>query len=102
MRRCLDEGDVPALHDAVRFWVPDSVRFSLLAIAAHLSFSDHGVELSEVLYVHEGSGPDDVKVGKVGFLAVKHLKWRLRLECLMRSPILEVRRRHEQLPPHGR
>ena len=53
--------------------------------------------------MHEGSGSDDAKVREVGFLAVKHLYWRLHLECLiMRSPILEVRRRHEQLPPHRR
>ena len=38
MRRCLDEGDVPALHDGASFWVQDSVRFSLLAIAAHFHF----------------------------------------------------------------
>ena len=102
MRRCLDESDVPALHDAVSLWVPDSVRFSLFAIAAHLPLPGRGVELSGVLDVHEGSGSDDAKVREVGFLAVKHLQWRLHLEGLMRSPVLEVRRRHEQLPPHRR
>ena len=98
MRRCLDEGDDPALHDAVSLWVPDSVRF-VFAIAAHLPFPDRGVELSEV---HEGSHSDDAKAREVGFFAVKHPEWRLHLERLMRSPVLEVRRRHEQLPPHRR
>ena len=49
--------------------------------------------------MYEGFGSDDAKVQKVGFLAVKHLEWRLHLERLMRSPVLEVRRRREQ-PPH--
>ena len=101
MRRCFDEGGVPALHDAVRFWVQDSVRFAHIAIAAHLDFPDRSVELSGVLYVHEGSGSDDAKVRKAGFLAVKQFEWRLHLERLMRGPVLEARRRHEQLPPHG-
>ena len=52
--------------------------------------------------MNEGSGSNEAKVREVGFLAVKHLEWRLHLERLMRSPVLEVRRRHEQLPPHGR
>ena len=77
MRRYLDEGDVSALHNAASLWVPDSVRFTLLAIAAHLSFLGRGVELFEVIGVHEGSGSDDVKVRKVGFLAAKHFEWRL-------------------------
>ena len=80
MWRCLEGGDVSALHDAVSLWVPGSVSFALLAIAAHLPFSGRGVELSGVFYVHEGSGSDDAKVQKVGFLAVKHLEWRLPLE----------------------
>ena len=102
MRRCLDKGDVSALQDAVSLWVPDSVRFSLLIIVAHLPFPDRGVELSGVLDVHKGSGSDDAKVREIGFLAVKHLELRLHLERLMRSPVLEVRRRHEQLPSHRR
>ena len=39
---------------------------------------------------------------EVGFLAVKHFEWRLPLERLLRSPVLEVRGRPEQLLPHGR
>ena len=62
MRRCLDEGDVHALHDAVSLWVLESVRFALLAIAAHLPFPGRGVERFRVLYVYEGSGLDDAKV----------------------------------------
>ena len=102
MRRCLDEGDVSALHSGAIFWVPDSVKLALLAIAAHLLFPVRGVELSGVLDVHEGSDSDDAKVQEVGFLAEKHLEWRLPLERLLRSPVLEVRGRPEQLPPHGR
>ena len=71
MRRCLDEGDVPALPGAVSLWVPDSVRFALLALAAHLPFPGRGVELSRVFYVHERSSSRDAKVHEVGFLAVK-------------------------------
>ena len=82
--------------------VPDSVRFTLLALAAHLPFPGRGVELSGVLYVHEGSGSDDAKVREVDLRAVKHLECRLHLERRMRSPVLEVRCRHKQLPPHGR
>ena len=78
--------------------VPDSVRFTLLALAAHLPFPGRGVELSGVLYVHEGSGSDDAKVREVDLRAVKHLECRLHLERRMRSPVLEVRRHHEQLP----
>ena len=52
--------------------------------------------------MHEGSDSDDAKVQEVGFLAEKHSEWRLPLERLLRSPILEVRGRPEQLPPHGR
>ena len=100
MRQCLDEGDVSAFHDPVSLWVPDSVRFVLLAVAAHLPFPGRSVQLSGVLYVHEGSGSDDAKVREVGFLAVKHLQWRLPLEYVMPNSVLEVRRRHEQLPPH--
>ena len=62
MRWCLDEGDVPAHHDAVSGWVPGSVRFSLLATAAHLLFPGHGVEIFLVLREHEGSGSDDANV----------------------------------------
>ena len=102
MRWCRDEGDVPTLHDAMSLRVPDSVRFALLAIAAHFPFPGRGVELSGVLDAHEGSGSNDVKVREVGFLTVKHLRWRLHLERLVRSPVLEARSRHEQLPPHGR
>ena len=61
MRRRLNEGDVPALHNAVSRWVPDSLRFVLRAIATHL-FPGRGVELSGVLGVHEGSGSDNSKV----------------------------------------
>ena len=100
-RRCLDEGDVPALQDAASLWAPDSVRLALLAIAAHLPSPGRSVKLSEVLGVHEGSGLDDVNGRKVGFLAEKHLEWCLHLLRLLRSPILEVRR-HEQLSPYGR
>ena len=82
--------------------VPDSVTFALFAIATYLSFPGRGVELSGVFGVHEGSGSDDAKVGEVGFLAVKHLEWRLDLECLVRSHVLEVRNHHEQVPLHER
>ena len=41
--------------------------------------------------MYEGSGSDDAKVIEVGFLAVKHFKWRLHLECLMWGPVLEER-----------
>ena len=102
MRRCLDEGDVSALHSGAIPWVPDLVKLALLALAAHLLFPVRGVELSGVLDVHEGSDSDDAKVQEVGFLAEKHLEWRLPLERLLRSPILEVRGRPEQLLPHGR
>ena len=102
MRRCLDNGDVSALHDAVSLWVPDSVRFALLAKAAHLPFPGRDVELSGVFYAHEGFGSDDAKVRDVGFLAVKYLEWRLHLERLLRSLVLEVHHQHEQLPPHRR
>ena len=74
MLRFLGEGDVPALHDAVSLWVPDSVRFALLAIAAHLPFPGRGVELSKVLDLHEGYDPDNAKVREVDFLAVKHFE----------------------------
>ena len=84
------------------FWVPDSVRFAPLAVAAHLPFPGRGVDLSRVLYVHESSSSHDAKVHEVGFLAVKNPEWRLHLGCLMRSPVLEERHRHEQLPPHER
>ena len=102
MRWCLDEGNVSALHSGAIPWVPDSVKLALLAIAAHLLFPVRGVELSGVLDVHETSDSDDAKVQEVGFLAVKHLEWRLPLERLLRSPVLEVRGRPEQLTPHGR
>ena len=102
MRRCLDEDDALAFHKAASLWIPGSVRLALFAIDAHLPFPGRGVELSGVLDVHEGSGSDDAKVREIGFLAVKHLDWRLHLERLIRSPVLEVRRRHEQLPPHRR
>ena len=52
--------------------------------------------------MYEGSGSDGAKVREVGFLAVKHLESRLHLERLVRSPILKIRRRLEQLPAHGR
>ena len=97
MRWCLDEGDVSALHSGAISWVPDSVKLALLATAAHLFFPVRGVELSGVLDVHEGSDSDDAKVQEVGFLAVKHFEWRLPLERLLRSPVLEVRGRSEQL-----
>ena len=74
MRRCLDESDVAALHDAVSLGVPDSLNFSLLATAAHFAFPGHGVEHSDVLDVHEGSGSDNAKVREIGFFAVVYLK----------------------------
>ena len=61
MRWCLDEGDVPALHDVASVWVPDLVRIALLPMAAHLPLPGHGVELFEVLVVHKGSGSDDAR-----------------------------------------
>ena len=73
-RRCLDEGDVSALHSGAIVWVPDSVKLALLAIAAHFLFPVHGVELSGVLDVHEGSDSDDAKVQEVDVLAEKHLE----------------------------
>ena len=93
---------VPALHDAASLWVPDSVGFVVLPFAAHLPFPGHGVELPEVLDVYKGSGPEDEKMRDVGFLAVKHIEWRLHLERLVQSPVLEVRSCHELLPPYGR
>ena len=102
MRWCLDEGDVSALHSWAIPWVPDSLKVALLAIAAHLLFPVRGVELLGVLDVHEASDSDDAKVQEVGFFAVKHFEWRLALERLLRSPVLEVRGRPEQLPPHRR
>ena len=69
----LIKGGVPALKDAASPWVPDSVRFALLVIAAHLPFSSRGVELSGVLDVQEGFGSDDGKVREVDFPAVKRL-----------------------------
>ena len=98
---CLDEGNLPAPYDAKSPWVSDSVRFFLLALAAHFPLLGRGVELSVVLDVDEGFGSNGTKVREIGFLVVKHLERRLHLERLMRSPVLEVRRRHEQLPPHG-
>ena len=65
MRWCLDKGDVPALQNAMSLWVLDSVRFYLLAIAAHLPLPGRGVELSGVLDVHEVFGSDDAKVREV-------------------------------------
>ena len=65
MRRSFGEGGVPTLHDAVSLCVSDSVRFALLALAAHLPFPGRDVELSGVLYVLEGSGSDDAKVQEV-------------------------------------
>ena len=102
MQWCLDEGDVLALHDAASLWVPDSVRFTLLAIATHPPFPGRGVELPGVLDVQECSGSDDAKVRKVNFLSVKHLERLLHIERLVLSPVLEVRSRHEQLPPNRR
>ena len=52
--------------------------------------------------MHEGSGSDNANVREVGFLAVKHLERRLHLECLVRSPSLEIQSHHEQLPLYGR
>ena len=101
MRRCLGEGDVPALHDVVRLWAPDSVIIALPAIAAHLPSSGRGVKRS-VSDFHEGFTSNDAKVREVGFLAVKHLEWRSHLERLVCSPVLEAHSRHQQLPPHRR
>ena len=105
MRRCLDEGDVPALHNAVSLWVPDSVRFSLLTIAGHLPFPGRGVELSRVLYTPEGSGFDDAKVREVGFLAVNSwivpaFKQYSRNSSLVYSPPLSAHQRTMR-PPKG-
>ena len=88
MRRCPDKGDVPALHDAVSLWVPDWIGFAVLAIAADLPFPGHGVNLFGVLNVHGGFASVDAKVREVGFLAVKHLEWRLHLRRLVRSVLL--------------
>ena len=52
--------------------------------------------------MREGFGSDDAKVREMGFLAAKHLEWRLHLKRLVGSPVREVRSRHEQLPSHGR
>ena len=102
MRRYLNKDDVPALHDAESFRVPDSVEVSLFSIAARLPFPGRGVELSGVLDLYKGSGFDDAKVREARFLAVKYIERRLHLERLVRSPVLEVHSRHEQLPPHER
>ena len=102
MRRCLDESDVPVLHDAASLLVPDSARFTLSAIAAHILSPGGGVQLSEVIDVHEDSGSDDAKVPEVGFPPVKHLQWRLHFEHLTRSPVLGICSPHQQLLPHGR
>ena len=74
MWRCFDEGGVPALHNAVSLWVPDWVRFTLLAIAAHLPFPGIGVDLSRVLDVLGGTDSDNANAREIGFLAVKHLE----------------------------
>ena len=100
MGRCLDEGGVLAFHDTVSLWVLDSVRFALLAIAAHLPLPGHEFKLSEGLDEHKIVGSDDAK--KVDFLAVKHLEWRLHLKRLVRGPVLEVCSRHEHRPSYGR
>ena len=68
MRRCLDEGNAPALHHAVSLCVSVSIGFDLLTVAARLPFPGHGVEISGVLDLYEGSGSDNVKVRGVGFL----------------------------------
>ena len=96
--RCIDEGDVPALHDAVKLWVQDSVGFDLLALAAHLPFPGHGVELSRILDANAGFSSDNAKVREVGFFAMKYVEWRLHFERLVLSPVLEVHSHHEQLP----
>ena len=101
MRRCLDKGDIPALHDAASLWVSDSVGFALFTITAHFPFPGCGVELSRVVDVHKGFGTHDAKVREVGFLTVRRLKRRLHLERLVRSLVLEVRSRHEQPPLLG-
>ena len=101
MRWHFDEGDVSALHDSVGLWVLGSVKCSLLTIAAHPPFPGHGVERLGVLDVQKASGSDYAKVREVSFLSVMHFEWRLHLERLTRSPVPEVRRRHEQLLPHG-
>ena len=99
---CFDDGDVPVHHDAASLLIPDSVRFTLLAIAAHLPSPGRGIELSGVIDVHEDSGSDEAKVLEVGFLVVKHREWRLHFEPLTRSPVLEICTHHEQLPLYGR
>ena len=101
-RRCLDKDHLPTLHDAANLCGPDSVGFSLLAFATHLPFPGRGIELSRVLDVHIGSGSDDAEMREVDLPAVKHLELLLHLERLVRSPVLEVRSRHEQLLPRGR
>ena len=102
MRWCLDDGDVPVHHDAASLLIPDSVRFTLLAIAAHLPSPGHGIKLSGVIDVHEDSGSDEAKVPEVGFLVVKHRERRLHFEPLTRRPVLEICTHHEQLPLYGR
>ena len=97
VRRCLDEGDVPVLLDVASLWIPNFVGLTFLAIAAHLPFPGRGIELSVVVDVQQGSSFDDAKVRKVGFVALKHLEYRFHFEHLVRSPVLEVRRRHYQL-----
>ena len=55
-----------------------------------------------ILDVHQGSSSDNATVRKVDFLTVKYREWHLHLECPVRNPVLKVRSRHEQLPPHRR
>ena len=102
MRWCFDDSDVPVHHDGASPLIPDSARFTLLAIAAHLPSAGRGVKLSGVIDEHEDSGSDDAKVPEVGFLAVKHLEWQLHFEPLTRSPVLEICTHHEKFPLHGR
>ena len=85
IRWCPNEGDAPALHDAASLGVPDSVRFALLAIAAHFPSHTAASSFLECLMC-------------TTVLAVKHLEWRPHLECLVQSHVLEARNRHEQLP----
>ena len=64
MRRCLDEGDVPALHDVVRLGAPDSVIIALPAIAAHFPSPGRGVKRS-VSDFHEGLTSNDRRYAKL-------------------------------------
>ena len=50
-----------ALNGVVSLWVPDTVSFDFVALAAHLPVQGRGVELSAVFSVHEVSGSNDTQ-----------------------------------------